>query len=162
MNDDPATLGGIVDIEPPVAPMLYVLESATTDIAFYVLLITGLLLTIAFIVWKHYFSVKGKVRRELIKLQKKFSAQKINHHDVACRLSRILREHLGLGQVLRRADFPDELAAHKERWETFVEQLSIACYSSSAQDKEQEPHNTSLLFDDAYFWLKAWPSRQYA
>ena len=161
MNDDPATLGGLVDIEPPATPILYVLENSAVNIVITTLLMTVLFLAVAFLLWKRYFSIKGRARRKIQNLQHKVNTQEITQHDMTCLLSRILREYLVLETTLNRADIPEVLAAHKMRWKAFTEQLSFACYSPLAQEKELAPEKISLLFDDAYFWIKAWPDRKH-
>ena len=142
--------------------MLYVLENSALNITFVALLIIGLFLTGTFVLWKFYFSRRGKARRKVANLQKKFLAQKINNHDVACQLSKVLRDHLGLSPIVSRTHFPEALKAHINRWENFTEQLTISCYSSFARTRqqglEQQTETISVLFNDAYFWLKAWPT----
>lgn len=153
MKNNIGTLEGIFDIEPPPTPALSILESYTLDVAFPALLVIGLLLMISALIWKHYYSPTGKSLRHLSRLQKQFSSNKINSHVTACQISIILRKNLMAGHILNRAFFPEELNEHKARWDTFTKRLTLACYSA----KNITPETTSLLFDDANFWIQSWP-----
>lgn len=153
IKSEVSSLEGIIDIEPPIIPLLYDLETIALNIALSGLIIIGLLLIISAVVWRQYFSTKGKSRYQLRKLQKQLSGEKINDHTAACEISRIIRNNLSLNHILKRTHLPGEIVKHKDRWDVFSERLSIACYSSSDNEKEV----TGLLFDDAYFWVNTWP-----
>lgn len=156
MNSDPTTLDGLLDIEPPGTPFLYLLEETPTDIVVSILIFVSLSFIVSRLLWKHYFSIKGRARQKIRKLHAKLMAEKINHHEVACQLSMILRQSLNLNAIIIRTDFPEELETHRQRWDSFTSQLSFACFSSN----EKKSEDISILISDAYFWLKLWPMNQ--
>lgn len=145
-------LDGIIDIEPPETPILYTLEISTPSIILAGLITIGLLLIVSAVMWKYYFSTKARSRHQLTTLQKQLTMKAINHHSAACQISKILRNNLGLNPTLEKIELPEELEPHKKRWHLFTKRLSTACYSSANQ-----PEVTSLLFEDAHFWIKSWP-----
>ena len=153
MNAETNSLEGIFDIEPPLSPVLYELESTILNVGLTGLLIIGLVLISASLVWYYYYSTKGMTRRKILTLHKNFSAKKINNQHAACQLSRIIQDSLGSNQTLKHVTLPAELESHKERWGKFTSLLSMACYSH----RETEPEKMSRLFDDACFWIKSWP-----
>ena len=157
MNDATASLNGIYDIEPPTEPLLYIVESSTIDITVPFLFITAFLITVALILRKRNVSTKIKSRREIARIYRDLISQRINNHDAACQLSRLLQQSLGLDQSLLRTELPAEIHTHKIRWDRFTMQLSVACYSSTGEETEK----LSTLFNDAIFWLKAWPNKKH-
>lgn len=163
MNPDATNLQGLADIKPPLTPLFYslghVVQDATPGSVFAALLITGLLLVIAFMLWTRYASVKGRARRRLHRLHKDFRRRNISQQEAACELSRLLRDTFALHQPLTRIILPSVLKDHAPRWQHFTEQLSVSCYATPQQQPaaEQMPR----LLDDAYFWLQAWPHRHH-
>ena len=158
MKNDLDTLEGIVDIEPPAIPILYDLEMSAINISVVGLIIIGASLIISVIIWRRYFSTKGKSRYQLMRLQKNISVKNINSQSAACEISRILRRNLGLSHILKSENLPEELAAHQSRWDIFTERLSFSCFSSY----EIEPEIITSLFEDAHFWINSWPSNSNA
>lgn len=163
MNPDVTNLQGLVDIEPPLTPLFYSLgnaiHNATLNNTLPALLITALLLVTAFVLWTRYASVKGRARRRLHRLHKDFRRRNISQQEAACELSRLLCDTFGLHQPLTRITIPPALASHAPRWKYFTEQLSISCYAAP----QQQAADTKIpgLFDDAYFWLRAWPNKRH-
>ena len=158
MKNEPDTLEGIVDIEPPAMPILYDLEMSAINISVVGLIIIGVSLIISVIIWRRYLSTKGKSRCQLMRLQKNVSVKNINGQSAAYEISRIMKISFGLSHILKRENLPEELAAHQSRWDIFTERLSFACFSSY----EIEPEIISSLFEDAHFWIKSWPSNSNA
>ena len=157
MQENPTVLEGILDIEPPAIPLLYVLESNALSITIVSILVIAFLLAATYLLWGRYFSVRGKARRRLDALRNQFNQrpkeQQPNNHHAAYQLCNILRDGLNLKQLSNCTPFPDISSPHKDHWETFIDTLSVARYSPSGYNSEQ----MATLFEDAGFWLKYWP-----
>ena len=153
MQENSTALEGILDIEPPVMPILYALKYNSLSIVFPGIIVITLLLVISCLLWRRYFSVRGKARRRLTALQSQVNEQQLDSHHAAFQLTSILREGLSLKQLSNRTALPEKLHLHKDRWGTFIDQLSVARYSPAGNKPEQ----VSLLFEDAMFWLRCWP-----
>ena len=157
MQENPTALEGILDIEPPAMPLLYILESNALDILLISLILISLLLAATLLLWRRYFSVKGKALRRFEELQKHFNERlnekQLDSHHVAFQLSSILRDGLNLKQLSNLTPLPDKLSSHKDNWVTFIEHMSAARYSPSGYTPEQ----VAMLFKDAEAWLKCWP-----
>ena len=161
MKQTPTALQGIFDIEPPPAPLFSILEQHALSVILLSLLFVFLSIAVSFFVWRRYFSVRGRARRQLAALQKHFNQQSkqplikqpLDEHHIVFQISSILRDGLRLTQLSTRTPFPYGLAPQKDHWEKFIAQLSTARYSPGAISHEQ----IIPLFKDAGFWLRHWP-----
>lgn len=153
MQEKPTALEGILDIEPPDMPLLYIFEQNALSIILISFIVVSLLLATGYLLWRQYFSVKGKALRRLDLLQKNFKNQQLDSHHTAFQLSNILRDGLNLKQISNHTPFPEKLSSHKKHWTIFIGHLSTARYSPSGYT----PEPMTKLFEDAGFWLKYWP-----
>ena len=153
MNDSTKPLQGIIDITPPSAPWQYILEANAFSIAIAGLLTISILTLTLFILWRHFFSSKGKARQKIGKLKKHYRLRHISGKHVAFQLAQILRDALKLNQLSPRTALPSPLRHKAKRWLEFNEALSQMRYANQA---ETQPTITFLI-DEAYFWLRHWP-----
>jgi len=156
MQENPTALEGILDIEPPIMPLLYALELNAPSIIFITLLIISALFATIFLLRHRYFSIRGKAHRRLKTLQNHFSVQskqQLDTHHAIFELSHVLRDGLNLKQLSKLTHLPDRLKSNKTSWEEFITQLSIARYSPT----DLTPEQVDALFENARFWLKSWP-----
>lgn len=155
MNENTNTLQGILDITPPSTPWQYTWESNALSILLGSLLVITLLSIILHIIWRRYFSPRGKAQHKIKLLKKQHRTQNINNRHAAFQLSRILRDALNVTQLSSRTALPEKLQQHKNRWQAFIESLSVVRYS----DTDNSQQEIIKLIDDANFWLNSWPRK---
>jgi hypothetical protein len=156
MKDESGTLQGILDITPPAVPWQYTLENnATSTIGFCLLLIVALGFLLR-LIWQRYFSTRGIAKYRLATLQQQYRRQLINDQHAAFQLCHILCDALEITQLSSRTTLPETMDAYKERWQVFIDTLSIARYSPADSGPE-----ISHLFNDAQFWLRSWPREKH-
>ena len=153
MNENTSTLQGILDITPPTAPWQYTWEIHAFEMTILSLVFIGFLALCLLLLWRQYFSRKGKARQQISSLRKQLRTQHINDKHAAFQLARILQESLNLTQLSPRTTLPESLQDHHQHWQQFTESLSVLRYADRAA-AEQE---VSRLIHDAYFWLRHWP-----
>jgi hypothetical protein len=150
MKSQPTTLNGILDIEPPLAPGQDYMD--LTSITF-TLLLFFLLLSLAYGIFRWYFSPRAKAKRQLKVMLRDIKQQRLNSHQVGFNLATILCHSLGLAGITQRSLLPDSLAPHRERWESFIHRLSATRFSAMEMDNSE----LASLVEDAGFWLRRWP-----
>jgi len=153
MRENSNPLQGILDIESPAIPVQLVFEQHALEIVFVVFLILGALLGTSYLMWRHYFSIRGKAKRRLARLKKNVTLRQINNHEAVFQLSSILRSGLCLQQISKNSPLPNKVLPQHIRWARFLDELSIARYSVSQNKTSQ----VQLLLGEANYWLRLWP-----
>jgi hypothetical protein len=157
MKADGNTLQGILDITPPAMPWQYAWESTwenhALSIIFASLLAITLLAVILHLIWRRYFSPRGKAQHQLRILSKQYCTHSISNKHAAFRLSQILRDTFNLTQLSTRTPLPNALETYQAQWQAFVDALSITRYSA----KDDSQNQVGQLLTDAHFWLRHWP-----
>ena len=156
------TSHGLLDIEPLAAPP----ESNIPAVMFFLVLVI-FLITLATIAFRRFNAYRSQAKRRLRRLQSRLeqqdtgdaSAHDINiQKDTAYRLVRILSHGLGLNGITSSTPLPAELDQHNERWQLFINNLSLSRFANHAsKTSASNRSNIKEMFDDAFFWLKNWP-----
>ncbi|GBE08295.1 MAG TPA: hypothetical protein ENG90_10270 [Gammaproteobacteria bacterium] len=146
------TVHGLLDIEPPVAPPE---SSAPVIISAFVLII--LLITLTTYAVRHFNNSRSQAERRLRRLRNRLEQLDVSnagiYRDTAYRLAQILSDGLTINGITALTTLPPELEPHHERWQLFINDLSLLRFASS----NSKITNTKQMFDDAFFWLKNWP-----
>ena len=150
---------GLLDIDPPAPPP----ESSIPVVVSSLVLII-FLIALATITVRHINSFRSQAKRNLRHLRNEVAQQDIETNvpdanfkkDVACQLARILARGLGLNGITSSTTLPAEMDRHYERWQLFVQNLSLSRFGSE-NSKAETTTNSKEMFDDALFWLKNWP-----
>ena len=156
------TSHGLLDIEPLVPPPE---SNISAVISFLILLI--FLITLTTIAVRRFNAYRSQAKRRLRRLQNRVEQQDAGDsstHDIniqkdtAYRLARILSHGLGLNGITSSTPLPAELGQHHERWQLFINNLSLYRFANHAsKTSASNRSNISEMFDDAFFWLKNWP-----
>ncbi len=156
------TSHGLLDIEPLAPPPE---SNISAVISFLILLI--FLITLTAIAVRRFNAYRSQARRRLRRLQNRVEQQDTGDasvHDIniqkdtAYRLARILSHGLGLNGITSSTPLPAELGQHHERWQLFINNLSLSRFANHAsKTSASNRSNISEMFDDAFFWLKNWP-----
>jgi hypothetical protein len=144
----PLIIDGIYDIQPPISPALSGLE-----INLIILIFILILSVLFYAVWNHYYSTKGRAKRNIKKLHVKYSTNKITPHDAVYQLSLFLRQGLKLNHIGKNTLLPKKLDASKSEWDIFKNNISNLRYKKNIKSYS----DISTLFDNSLFWLKMWP-----
>lgn len=147
MNKTSVNLNGILTIEPPTAPLTY-WEPLT-----FVVISLLIVIAIAFLVYNYYFSIRGKLKQKLNKLQFNFERQQLSSHETAFQLANIVQQGFRVHRLSEMTELPKRLISHQHRWSAFILNLRIARYSSNNYPFEK----MQLLFSDANLFLKKYP-----
>ena len=137
-------LNGILSIEPLPAPLSYWEPLIFSAISLLVLIV------FAFFIHALYFSTRGKFKHKLNNLHNKFELQEVSSHDIAFQLANILQHGLRVHTLSERTVLPEQLISSQSRWNAFVQDLSVARYSSNEYPNE----GMQLLFAEARFFLR--------
>ncbi|MFW2440335.1 MAG: hypothetical protein ACN4GR_13295 [Arenicellales bacterium] len=162
MKQSLQTSHGLMDIEPLAPPP----ESNTPAVISFLLLVIFLVTLTTFAV-RRFNGYRSQARRRLRRLQNRVEQQDTGDtgaHDIniqkdtAYRLARILSHGLGLNGITSSTPLPAELDQHHDRWQLFINNLSLSRFAKSAS-KTSSSNNSNIkeMLDDAFFWLKNWP-----
>lgn len=142
----------LLDIVPPSPPPG---TNVPAVISVFVLVI--LLITLATFAVRHFNSCRTQAKRHLRRLLNRVEQQDTDdatiNRDTAYRLARILSDGLAINGITASTTLPPELELYHERWQLFINDLSLLRFASS----NSKITNTKQMFDDAFFWLKNWP-----
>ena len=138
-------IDGINDIQPMIAPALSTFELTVL----FILLISFVAANI-YLVWIFFFSRKAKSRREIVKLQKRYTHNIISPHDAIYDLCRIFRKGLEQKQLDTKTPLPKNIKGSKQRWVKFMNELSDFRY----KDSSDISIDISPLFEESLFWFK--------
>ena len=144
----PLIIDGIYDIQPPISPALSGLEITLITLIF-ILILSALF----YAVWNHYYSTKGRAKRNIKKLNEKYLTNKIDAHDAVYQLSFFLRQGLKLNHIGKNTRLPKKMSASKSEWNTFKNNISNLRYKKNIKSHS----DINRLFDNSLFWLKLWP-----
>lgn len=136
---------GIYDIQPMITPALSAFELTVL----FLLLISFLAANI-YLVWMFVFSIKAKSRREIAKLQKRYTHNIISPHDAIYDLCQIIRKGLKQKQLFTNTPLPKNIKGSKQRWNKFINELSDFRY----KDSSDTSIDISPLFEESLFWFK--------
>ena len=148
MNSEIAILqkiDGIYDIHPIITPGLSAFELSVL----FVLMILFLVVNI-YLVWAYVFSKNASSRREIIKLQKRYTDNDINQHDAIYDLCKILRKGLEQKKLNTKTPSPKNIKDNNQQWEQFINELSELRYKYTPDTSA----NISHLFEESLFWFK--------
>lgn len=138
-------IDGIYDIQPIIEPALSAFELTVL----FIFLLSFVAVN-TYLVWMLVFSRKAKSRREIAKLQKRYTDNTISPHDAIYELCRILRKGLKQKQLYTKTPPPKNIKGNEQRWNKFIDELSGFRYQNSI--------NTSIdispLFKESLFWFK--------
>jgi len=162
MEQSLQTVHGLLDIEPPAPPPE---SNIPAVISFLVLVI--FLITLSTIAVRRFNSYRSQARRRLRRIQNRLKQQdtggagehdKNIQKDTAYQLARILSHGLSLNGITSSTPLPTELDQHHERWQLFINSLSLSRFANHAsKTSTNKTLNIKQMFDDAFFWLKNWP-----
>ena len=141
-------IDGIYDIQPPA-----VIEFSGIEI---LLLTLGFIVTlslIVYILWNHFFSIKGKVRRQIKQLQLTHSNDILNTHDTIYQLCYLLREGLKINHIGSDILLPEKIETQQKEWLNFTNNLSVLRYKHT-EEHQQDINN---IFEKSLYWLRVWP-----
>jgi len=139
-------LNGILNIEPLPAPQINwepLLFSAIGLLA---------ILVIAVLIYARYFSARGITKQKIRKLNCNFEQLQIDSHNVAFQLAHIMQQNLRIHTLSQTTKLPKQLESHQARWDSFIQHLCIARYSSN----EYPIKKMRILFSDVEFFLGHW------
>ena len=136
---------GLYDIQPLIPPSFSAVE------IFLIVLI--FLIFTAYIIWRIFYSRKGRAKREIKKLQHLYQDKKINAHDTAYQLCLYLQDGLNLKQLKIDTAIPAKIINYKNKWSDFTQKISKLRYEKNDHDKSE----LDKVFIDSLFWLKVWP-----
>ncbi len=145
------TVHGLLDIEPPAPPP----ESNVPAILSSLVLVIFLITLTTFAV-RRFYSYRSQAKRHLRRLKKSVELQDTDtalNRDTAFRLAGVLTRGLGLNGITSSTPLPTELDQHHERWQLFINNLSISRFANHASKASKKKQ----MFYDALFWLKNWP-----
>lgn len=141
-------IDGIYDIQPPISPGFSTLElSLLTFIA------AVTLCALLYVIWIHFYSTKGRAKRNIKKLHVKYLENKINDHDTAYKLIFFLQQGLKLNHIGNRTVLPKSLSAKEKQWQSFICDISILRYKKNINSRP----DINALFTNSLLWLKLWP-----
>ena len=148
MNGNIITLqkvDGIYDIQPIITPAFSAFE---LTVLFIILI--SFAAAIIYLVWIFVFSIKAKSKREIVKLQKRYTQNTISTHDAIYGLCRILRQGLEQKQLYTKTTLPKKVKGSKQRWDKLINELSDFRYKDSSDTSV----DISPLFEESLFWFK--------
>ena len=138
-------MDGIYDIQPVITPALSSFEFTVL----FILIISFISANI-YVVWLFVFSRKAKSRREIVKLQKKYTHNSISPHDTIYELCQILRKGLEQNQLDKNTPPPRNIKGNMQRWDNFINELSDLRYDNIIDTSIDITH----LFKESLFWLQ--------
>ncbi|MCW8899473.1 MAG: hypothetical protein OQK75_02500 [Gammaproteobacteria bacterium] len=138
---------GIYDINPLPVP-----DISGIEIFLIFLVVVAIVAGIIYFIWHIFFSVKGKVKRQVKQLNKDYIENKLNRRDASYKLCFLLQQGLNVTWIGSAIELPEKLQSHKQEWHQFADKLSLLRYSEN-EDHEQE---ISALFIKSLFWLRVW------
>ena len=141
-------IDGIYDIQPPLSPPLSGLEIFLLSLLFIIFISAGISL-----LWKTFFSDKGKARRNINKLHESYLQKVISTHDAAYQLCSILQKGLNLNYIGKNNQLPEKLLPRKKEWIVFTEDLSSLRYKNNTHEQT----DINNIFISSLYWLKLWP-----
>ena len=136
---------GIYDIQPIIEPALSSFELAMLFIIFISFVAVNI-----YLVWMIIFSKRARSRREIVKLQKRYTHNIISPHDAIYELCRILRKGLEQKRLYTKTPPPKNIKGNKQRWDKFINELSDFRYDDSIDTSI----DISPLFKESLFWFK--------
>jgi len=139
-------LNGILNIEPLPAPQINWEPLLFSTLGLLAILV------VAIIFYTRYRSTRGITKHKLRILHIKFKKQQISSHDTAFQLASIMQQGLRLHALSHATRLPKQLEAHQARWNTFIQNLCNARYSSHEYSKNE----MQLLFSDVKFFVGQW------
>ncbi len=139
---------GIYDIQPLPEPAPGILE-----LSLIIAIITFILATSTFLIWKHYFSLKSVSQRKITQLHLNYLNNSLSAHDTIYLLSKILRQGLKINYISENTILPEKLLSEKEKWRIFAKNLSMLRYTKT----EHSEKDIKNLINESQFWLKYWP-----
>lgn len=117
------------------------------------MLMLGLAIFFLVLIWKQYFTPRGKVLHRLKTISRNLQQQKAESHHIAFSISAALCDGLHLGHIGETTVLPPSLLPYAAEWEDFVQRLSVARYAAAALNTAE----LSALAQDASLWLRRWP-----
>jgi len=139
-------LNGILNIEPLPAPQINWEPVLFSAIGLLIILL------VAIFFYARYRSTRGITKHKLRILHFEFEKQQIGSHDTAFQLANIMQQGLRLHALSHATELPKQLEAHQARWNTFIQNLCNARYSSHEYPKNE----MQLLFSDVKFFVGLW------
>lgn len=140
-------IDGIFDILPPVTPDLSRLE-----ISLIILASVVSIALVIYLVWRYFYSNKGKIKHQIMKLQDAYSKDNINAHDTIYHLSQLLCSGLKIKKLNNKTTLPVKITSQKKRWLDFSKNISDTKYMNVSRDSE----NIHALFTESLYWLRCW------
>ena len=150
MNDSTTSLHGILEIEPPQAPM-----ETGSAITFWPLLgVLCIALIAGYIGWRRYRSPGQRARRLQREVARDFREQHIDAREVAFRLAATLHHALPEAShshtpVSGSHTSGTHDSVRTRRWEEFQQALTLARYAR--EPSGIDPH---YLLQEAQYWLR--------
>jgi len=162
VEQDLQTVHGLLDIEPLAPPP----ESNIPAVMSFLVLVI-FLITLTTIAVRRFNGYRSQAKRRLHRLQNRVEQQDAGdasaydtntQKNTAYQLARILSHGLGLNGITSSTPLPAVLDHHHERWQLFINNLSLFRFAKSAsKTSNSNRSNINEMFDDAFFWLKIWP-----
>ena len=146
MNSEITTLqriDAIYDIHPLIPPGFSAFELSVLFIFMILFLVVNV-----YLIWVFVFSKNASTRREIIKLQKRYTYNDINQHDAIYDLCKIVRKGLEQKKLYVKTPPPKNIKDDNQQWEQFIKDLSDLRYKSDTAT------NVSHLFEESLFWFK--------
>lgn len=147
MNESAGKLQGILDIEPPLLPPE---AGAETILA---MLLAAAVAILALLLWRRARSPRARARRGLAGLRSSHIQARIDARSAAFQLAALLRAGLGVAQIDRATPLPARLESHRQRWQSFLDELGDARYTRTPCSDDR----LAALLAEAHFWLRRWP-----
>ena len=147
MSNSLGDQNGILNIEPLPVP-----HSNWESFIFSVITLL-IILGFAFFIYARYFSARGEYQKKLKQLHYKFEQKQISCHDTAFQLANITQQAIRVHSLSQATELPKQLKSHQARWNTFIQHICSARYSSIEYPDER----MQVLFSDVKFFLRLWP-----
>lgn len=147
MQQETNSLGGILDITLPLAPI----DSGLSDFTIISMIIALTSVAIG-LAWYWWQTPRQRCKRELVKLLQKHKGGKIDPRQAVFNLAKIMRERIHCYQLSSTYNLPMHLQQYQSRWENFINDLDTVRYSNITIGTQE----FSKLANETNFWVGRW------